>query len=252
MHPKNDYLNCLRISGFKVFKSSMFGILYKTLPEVLIDNNIVIDSQVGVFAYIVEISSLTHLVGNKTAKIENNLIVGQSQTYTCQDDLLIPIFPDNPHYLGAGLKFDSKIGLAWPTFSGGFDTLWDKGWADLTTYNSIGGLTIMNNITFAYFDTNCKGSQDVCIATSNHNEDLQHPINIQNSRLFFVNNNSKVWIHRPNISTINPSQCIDMNCDGLKKNLLTDLDGSFLGSPGSVISQSEWGWGSQQLGIGTI
>ena len=39
-----------------------------------------------------------------------------------------------------------------------------------------------------------------------------------------------------------------MNCDGLKKNLITDLDGSFLGSPGSIISQSEWGWGSQQMG----
>jgi len=252
MHPKNDYLNCLRISGFTVYKSSMFAILYKTIPEVLIDNNIVIDSQVGMYAYIFEQPSLTHIVGNKTAQIENNLIIGQSQTYTCADDFMITINPGNYRYFGAGLKFDAKIGVVWSTFSGGFDTLWDEGWGDLTTYNSLGGLTVMNNNTFAHFDTNCKGSQDACISSSHHNEDFQHPINIKNSDLFFVNNNSKVWIHRPNTSTINPSECIDMNCDGLKKNLLTDLDGSFLGSPGSVISQSEWGWGNQQMGIYNI
>jgi hypothetical protein len=107
----------------------------------------------------------------------------------------------------------------------------------------------LTNITFVRFDLNCKGSQDACISTSQHNEDLQHPITIKGSQLYLVNNNSKVWFHRPNISTINPSQCIDMNCDGLKKNLITDLDGSFLGSQGSIISQSEWGWGSQQMGI---
>ena len=41
-----------------------------------------------------------------------------------------------------------------------------------------------------------------------------------------------------------------MDCDGLKKALLTDLDGSFLGSPGTVIAQSEYQWGSQQRGLG--
>lgn len=39
-----------------------------------------------------------------------------------------------------------------------------------------------------------------------------------------------------------------MDCDGLKKNLLVDIDGSFLGTKSSVISQSEFEWGSQQRG----
>jgi hypothetical protein len=43
-----------------------------------------------------------------------------------------------------------------------------------------------------------------------------------------------------------------MDCDGLKKNLLTDEDGSFLNgqSGSSVISQSEFGWGEQARGLG--
>ena len=42
-----------------------------------------------------------------------------------------------------------------------------------------------------------------------------------------------------------------MDCDALKKNLLDDLDGSFLGSPGSIISQSEFEWdGDARRGLG--
>jgi hypothetical protein len=37
---------------------------------------------------------------------------------------------------------------------------------------------------------------------------------------------------------------IDMDCDGLKKDLITDLDGTLLGLPGSVFSQAEYLWGN--------
>jgi hypothetical protein len=35
-----------------------------------------------------------------------------------------------------------------------------------------------------------------------------------------------------------------MDCDGLKKDLITDLDGTLLGLPGSVFSQAEYLWGN--------
>lgn len=35
----------------------------------------------------------------------------------------------------------------------------------------------------------------------------------------------------------------DMDCDGLKKSLLTDTDGSLFGAPGSVFSEAEYNWG---------
>lgn len=122
--------------------------------------------------------------------------------------------------------------------------------AFITDGNQITGLTIVNNVTFAYFGMNCRGSFDSIIATNNHNDDGQHPVTFQNIQLDYVNNASKVWIHRPNIETITPNACVDMDCDGLKKELLTDLDGTFLGSPGTVISQSEYQWGSQARGLG--
>ena len=117
------------------------------------------------------------------------------------------------------------------------------------TYNALDGLMRVVGNSFINFKSNC-GSRDYAIASSLHNDDGQHPVEISNTQFSNVDIDSKVFIHRPNIAKINPSDCVDMDCDGLKKNLLTDTDGSFLGSPGTVISQSEWNWGSQQRGLG--
>ena len=45
-------------------------------------------------------------------------------------------------------------------------------------------------------------------------------------------------------SKINSADCVDMDCDALKKALLKDKDGSFLGHIGDVIPQSEFEWGT--------
>lgn len=109
----------------------------------------------------------------------------------------------------------------------------------------------MKNVTFAHFGESCSG-RDYAISTNQMNDDCQHPMTIVNSALVDVDTHSKVWIHRPNTDMINDWHCVDMDCDGLKKNILHDLDGSFLqlGEPGTVISQAEYDWGSQKRGVG--
>ena len=50
---------------------------------------------------------------------------------------------------------------------------------------------------------------------------------------------------------IDPSNCVDMECDAKKKSLLKDLDGSFLGTVGSVVPHSEFAWGGDpRRGLG--
>lgn len=50
---------------------------------------------------------------------------------------------------------------------------------------------------------------------------------------------------------INGADCVDMDCDALKKALFKDLDGSFLGHVGSVVPQSEFEWDiNEQRGLG--
>ena len=38
-----------------------------------------------------------------------------------------------------------------------------------------------------------------------------------------------------------------MDCDGLKKDLLTDLDGTLFGQPSNVFSQAEYLWGNSNI-----
>ena len=40
---------------------------------------------------------------------------------------------------------------------------------------------------------------------------------------------------------------IDMDCDGLKKNLLIDTDGSLFGLPSTVFSEAEYLWGNSNI-----
>ena len=119
----------------------------------------------------------------------------------------------------------------------------------IKNYNAVDGIMRVIDVTFVNFKSNCD-SRDYVISSSLHNDDGQHPVEFTNVKLYNVESDSKVFLHRPNINKINPSDCVDMDCDGMKKNLLTDTDGSFLGSPGTVISQSEFEWGSQQRGLG--
>jgi len=44
-------------------------------------------------------------------------------------------------------------------------------------------------------------------------------------------------------SWINPSDCVDMDCDARRKIIISNDDGSFFGQPGqTIISRSEFGW----------
>ena len=76
-------------------------------------------------------------------------------------------------------------------------------------------------------------------------EDCQHPVHLKDIKFQCVDEKSKFYNHVPNRGSINPSDCVDMDCDGLKKILIRDQDGSFTGRTGlhTMVSRSEIGWG---------
>lgn len=64
----------------------------------------------------------------------------------------------------------------------------------------------------------------------------------------------KVFHHPQTTEWINPSDCVDMDCDARRKVILTDIDGTFFGKPmTTAISQSEYGWDNGAVwGIGKL
>lgn len=53
---------------------------------------------------------------------------------------------------------------------------------------------------------------------------------------------------------VNPSDCVDMDCDGRRQVLITDIDGSFTGKAGNtIISKAEFEWdGNPSFGLGMV
>ena len=52
---------------------------------------------------------------------------------------------------------------------------------------------------------------------------------------------------------VNPSDCVDMDCDGRRQLLVTDIDGTFSGGKAgdTIISKAEYEWdGNPSFGLG--
>ncbi|XP_042639560.1 fibrocystin-L [Orycteropus afer afer] len=188
-----------------------------------------------------------------TKPFRRSLIVGSSPAFNCSDILT----NDNPNIKLTAAHRSSRplsggrSGICWPTFASAHNMAPRKPHAGLMSYNAISGLLDISGVTFVGFKNICSGETNVIFITNPLNEDLQHPIHVKNIQLVDSTEQSKIFIHRPDVSKVNPSDCVDMVCDAKRKSFLRDMDGSFLGSSGSVIPQAEYEWsGNSQLGIG--
>ena len=246
-------LDCLQFSNFIIYKSVSAGFYVQSTANLIFDSNTLIDNQISIFPQVYTPKSTSHdFRANRSILISNNLIIGTSPSFNCSSD--IPPVDTNSKYSTVaqayGTESGGRIGVVWGNFLDGHNNAPLYPFFNIMTYNYINGLSTLDNNTFAYFKTVCKSNTDAIIASSKHNDDGQMPVLINNTFLNQVENDSKIFLHRPNSNLIKSRYCGNMDCDGMKKNLLTDVDGKFLGSPGSVISQSEFEWGSQARGLG--
>jgi hypothetical protein len=68
-----------------------------------------------------------------------------------------------------------------------------------------------------------------------------------------VDRESVVHMVRPTTQWINPSDCVDMDCDGRRQMVIRDLDGSLTGSgvKTTLIPKAEYEWnGNKAYGLG--
>ena len=89
IYPDYTYsqLDCVSISSFTVFKSAHWGIYYQNTQSVIMDSNILVDNQVGVFSHVLLPNMLTHEPTSKTMRIRNTIFIGRSSAFNCSTDL---------------------------------------------------------------------------------------------------------------------------------------------------------------------
>ncbi|XP_051826954.1 fibrocystin-L [Antechinus flavipes] len=250
---QDGFPGCSHIQGFTIWKCWDYGIYFQTTESVQVSNVTLVDNGMGILPIIYLPAATSHKISSKTVRIKNLLIVGSSPQFNCSDVLT----NDDPNieltaaHRSARPPSGGRSGICWPTFASAHNMAPRKPHAGLMSYNAISGLLEVSDSTFVGFKNVCSDETAVMFMTNPLNEDLQHPIHVKNIQTINTTEQSKIFIHRPDLSKVNPSDCVDMVCDAKKKAFLKDIDGSFLGRPGSVIPQAEYEWnGNNQLGVG--
>lgn len=193
--------DCAKISGHTAWKNHDFGIYYQNEPSLIAENNLLIENQNGLLTVLNGPSAVSHHYANKTAQIRTSTFVGQTESFDCSIDVT-PSTDDN-FALSANARpslppSKGMVGLIFPNFYQRSNMAPGKPWKGCKSYNAIGGLMTLTDVTFAkYKSSTCKSNY--AISTNVGNDDGQHPVEAKQTTLIDVDNTNKIFYHRPNV-----------------------------------------------------
>ncbi|KAA0710209.1 Fibrocystin-L Polycystic kidney and hepatic disease 1-like protein 1 [Triplophysa tibetana] len=221
--------------------------------NVLISNVNLVDNGMGIMPIIYKPPSISHEYEDKSVRVQESLIVGSRPDFNCLDTLV-----KTKTYVSLSASHRAprppkggRSGICWPTFESEHNQAPQKPHAGIMSYNAIAGLLTVSDTTFVGFKNVCSTERNYMFMSNPRNEDLQHPISVERITKIDSTEESLAFIHNPDLSKVNPSDCVDMDCDAKKKTMLKDLDGSFLGAVGAVVPYSEYEWnGDPRHGLG--
>jgi len=244
---------CFELSYFTIYSCYHYGIFTYSQSEVYIHNNVLVDNKAAILSNVFAPSSLSHQKSTKKIRIESTIIVGASPYLTAEDDNIIPRISSDPGSSSPMLApKGGHVGIILSSFLSGAGHFPTAPWPSITSYPALSGLTTLNKVSFINFVMR-NSKRDVVFMSNPVSEDCQHPIYVSNITLINTDSNSLYFNHRPSLGSVNPSDCVDLDCDAQKHILIKDLDGTLLnsGPDGTIISQAEFEWdGDPRRGLG--
>lgn len=248
---------CTHIARFTAHSCFHYAIFSYCRAEVRVSEATLLNNYAGIFVAVIGPPSLSHQLGDKEVVIENSLIVSATTELDCERDSIVPEISLHPQsFRGLRSPSGAHAGIIIPVFvsSRGHRTL--SGWFSISAYPAISGKTTVRDVTFANFGERCTNKRDTLLVTHESSEDCNHPTHLEQITHYQNSNTSlKYYNHEPILGSINPSDCVDMDCDGLKHVLVRDEDGSFseLDGARSLVSMAEIAWGENgPRGIGNF
>ena len=256
---------CVVFRGFFIYKAYDYGVYLLTHDSVEMEDNLFVDNGVGIHPFIISPKPETKQMVYKHLRINSTTFVGRNDPDQCDTGDKEPSFNwyDKERMRGSTswpgrnwLGYSTgHAGLLWPIFSG-IGVPLGKPWVNgkPKSFPLLTGQVYLNDVTFANFNGGqCGGQFDSAVRTNPRGDDMQFPIFAQNTNFINVADSNKVWMDRPIIKLVVNEHCVDMHCDGLKKGILVDEDGSFIGNgnPGTIIPDSAFEWeGNPSAGLG--
>ncbi|GAQ89759.1 hypothetical protein KFL_005590010 [Klebsormidium nitens] len=217
---------CTAVRKFQAWRNWDFGIL---APNVASDVEIA-DVTLSDNRHGVTVNKQSSMQQEGHVYISDSLVVGESARTKCADP---------PHSNPSGSSYaasDPNIGIVGVTFALSFSIGPPKPWDIQLMYTTVRGRALLSNVTFANFP-----GVDACGRTStaiSNNRQIQDAFPLHDlQRIAFDNvpRGAQLYFYRPDPGWRNPSDCVDMDCDGALHIMIKDLDGSFMGVPGGSI-----------------
>ncbi|XP_074847514.1 fibrocystin isoform X4 [Carettochelys insculpta] len=256
LYREDGFQNCTKISGFLSYKNYDYGVMFQLKSSVVMEDLMLVDNAVGILPVVFSPSAEQPRLEKKYIELRSSVIVATSSTFDCINDRIKPLSADltardrSPYYPGRG-----RIGILWPSFSSEPSQWPNDPWHKIRNCPAISGIMKLQEVTFAGFTKSCySDNRDVCIMSNPDSVGIMYPITAEKTRMSHIQEQNKFYFHTLHTS-INGSKdfvSVEPGCEGSRKALFKDLDGSALGlqPPVSVFPKSEVEWTESCLHAG--
>ncbi|KAJ8313314.1 hypothetical protein KUTeg_009100 [Tegillarca granosa] len=236
LDPVSSATKCALITGVTAWKCLYYGFYYNNMVSVVIDRVAAIECGIGVFEMLIGPNPITHVAEDRHGDVNNSLIVGTTSSFDCTVDQ-VNQNDDNIKLSSLAVPFKArqggKGGIAMIIITGGPNSAPEKPFAGIMSYPALLGFMVINRIGHTLVGL-------VMIGTISFFTQL------------ISTHGSPTKIIMQMLRKINSADCVDMDCDGLKKVLIFDEDGTLIdGTPSTIISWAEYEWdGDPRRGLG--
>jgi len=206
-----------------------------------------VDSRVGIGSVMAGPDSVMHLAESKTVTVKESVVIGKdASTFDCDYDLDIMNQYASRKYIKRQhppvLETESA-GMIFPEFvhkKTGFPAC---AHFELDIDVSLYGYTCVINTEFSEFDGKCSGHTDYVLSTNHGNVDHTFKMDfISGNSCNNCDSDTIIRFHRPDTHLVNPADCVDLHCDGLKRGIVHDGDGGIFGTAGTFFAEAEYEW----------
>ena len=257
---------CVKFKDALVWKNYDYALYTRSESSAEFESITAIDNGVGLLPYFYGPSADAHQIEDKYVRITNSLIIASSDGYDCSEEQNKPdIFSVSKEASRAwkgrgngisGGRMSHHVGVVWPIFQSAYGKRklsWQSALVGAAGTNpALRGILKIENVEFANFGEAC-GKSDIVFRTNFKEDDVNWPIKAKSIHFTNVNEANKIFIDEPIASKINPADCTDFDCDGMKKAMIIDTDGSVSenNTPGTIIPNSFFEWdGNPARGLG--
>ncbi|XP_060113451.1 fibrocystin-like [Heteronotia binoei] len=190
LYGRDGFPNCTKIAGFLSYKNYDYGILFHLEGNVVVENVILVDNNVGLLPilFCTSIEPRCHLE-KQHVELRNSVLLATSSSFDCIKDRIHPLSAHpTTRDRAPRSPWRGRVGILWPSFTSEPGRWPDHPWHRIQNDSAVLGIMKLQDVTFTGFRKTCYSDDgDVCIMTSPGHRGVLHMVTSERTRMFHVN-----------------------------------------------------------------